>query len=278
MPNMDVLPCSGTKHAIGSSRSIARGGEERKTQTSPPRPRTAMSSRFSPRACKRTSCRLAALMMHQTPDTRPWRADGPEPGARLGPLSCWTPLTARSSRTSRRPAQRRHSSSLESGSLFWAAGGAVMAAAAIALASGSSPTRVANAPRTTITTRKAPSTTRIATGRSHPDLTSRAARRSPSNTQPRHRTKRRRYITATTRRRASRASWLPRPPSARRPRLPLIASPRTSTPYTPPAPAPAPEGHPPPAGTNASAAESSSTNRPAFGANGLLGPGHSPDG
>lgn len=160
----------------------------------------------------------------------------------------------------------------------WAAGGAVMAAAAIALASGPSPTRVANAPRTTVTTRKAPSATRIATGRSHPDLTSPAARRSPSNRQPRHRTKRptvhHSHTAPASQSSVVAASYI----IGARTTAATHSESTTSTPYTPPAPAPTPERTSATRGTNPSAAESSSTNRPAFGANGLLGPGHSPDG
>jgi hypothetical protein len=165
----------------------------------------------------------------------------------------------------------------------WAAGGAVMAAAAIALSSGSSPTRVANAPRTTAASPKAPSSTRIGTAQSHPELTSRTnrrstTRRSRSHTQPGHRIRRATThhgrIVPANQSSVEAASYT----IGARTTAATHSESSTSPPYTPPTPAPAPERTSAPHGTNASAAESSSTNRPAFGENGLLGPGHSPDG
>ena len=160
----------------------------------------------------------------------------------------------------------------------WAAGGAVMAAAAIALTSGSSPTRLANAPRTTAARPKASSSTRIATARSHPDSTSRTTRRPQSHTQPSHRIRRatthHSRIAPANQSSVEAASYT----IGARTTAATHSESLTSTPYTPPTPAPAPERTSATHGTNASAAESSSTNRPAFGENGFLGPGHSPDG
>ncbi len=162
----------------------------------------------------------------------------------------------------------------------WAAGGAVMAAAAIALTSGSSPTRVTNPTRTTVTRPTASSETRAPTSPAPSHLASRAAGLPTHHTQRRHQTK------LTT------AHHTQTPPAnqpsvvqaayttgARTSTTATRSEPTTSRTYTPPVPAAAvPERAPATRGTNAGAAQSASAKRPAFGANGTLGPGHSPDG
>ena len=164
--------------------------------------------------------------------------------------------------------------------LGWAAGGAVMAAAALALISGSSPTRVSNPPRTTGAKPTAPSAESTSIAPAHPRLASRAAGGPTPHTQRRHHTKpTTAHHTQSTPANQSHVVPASFTTGTRTSTAGTRSETTTSRPYTPPVSAPAaPERTSATRGTNASAARSSSANRPAFGADGILGPGHSPDG
>jgi len=166
----------------------------------------------------------------------------------------------------------------------WAAGGAVLAAAALALTAGPGPSRVPSSPRTTAATPKAPLTTQAVTAPVRSRAVSHSAARPTLHTQRRRHTR-----PTTTHHIQSEPSNQPSVVAtsdtigARTSSTATRGGPTASTTYTPSASRPttpqqqvATERTSAAGNTNASAAQTSAAHRPAFGANGLLGPGSSP--
>jgi hypothetical protein len=162
---------------------------------------------------------------------------------------------------------------------IWAAGGAVIAAAAIALTPGSPPIRVKTSPRlttagqsTTASVTRTPST--LARSRS----VSHAASRRPPHSQPRRRNKHHAQTGPANQPKVVAASYATSTATTTATSSRSEASAQYTQPVsrTPPPQQAAPEAPSTSHASSAAAAQNSAANRPAFGANGLLGPGSSP--
>jgi hypothetical protein len=167
---------------------------------------------------------------------------------------------------------------------LWAAGGAAMAAMLIALTTGSAPRGVGASARSATTTSTAASANRAAASAALLLPTSHRHRQVRSHSERPHHTKRT-HPRQTRTRPANPPSVVAVSYTARHPATPATtqSSPTSPVSYTrsvsrTATPTPTPTRTSTPATTNASAARSSAQNRPAFGSDGLLGPGSSPDG
>jgi hypothetical protein len=277
MPSMDILPCSGARqcYRIGSFDRKRRRGTKDPTEPSSPEDGNVVP--LFPEGLHEDLVPLAG-------------ADGEAAlgHAGLGAARAGAWSEARSAQLLDPPdavdsrgavAQQGQFLPRSARVSIWAAGGAVIAAAAIALTSGSPQVRVKTSPHLataggSTTTSVTPTPGALAGSRS----VSHAASRRPSHSQPRRHNEHHTRIGPANQTKVVAASYATTAPLT----TATSSSSEGSAQYTPPVsrtPPPqqaAPEAPSASRASSASAAQNSAANRPAFGANGLLGPGSSP--